>query len=170
MINDFNNSHNYKLLLVRQPTYSDQRRQSLVISLESKQPNPDLFLMDVIWLNQFVQSGWLVPLTKYTAKDTFQTKVFFEKILNLVDRYNNTLYALPVFMDAGLLYYRTDLLSQKNFSPPETWNELLKQSEVIQKKERKSNKNFSGYVWQGAQYEGLSVPSLNLFLQTEAEF
>jgi len=40
-------------------------------------------------------------------------------------------------------------------SPPTYWSQLVKESEEIQKAERKTNKNFSGFVWQGAQYEGL---------------
>ncbi len=61
-INEFQKSSGISVQLIRQPTYTDQRRQALIISLEAKQPNPDLFLMDVVWIKQFVESGWLQPL------------------------------------------------------------------------------------------------------------
>ena len=155
VIHDFSNETGYDLKLVRQPTYSDQRRQALVISLEAKQPNPDLFLMDVVWVNQFIKSGWLLPLDKYAEADNFNTNVFFKNILDLVDRNKGKLYALPVFMDVGLLYYRKDLLQKYNYKPPETWNDLKNISIDIQKRMRKTDPLFNGYVWQGAQYEGL---------------
>ncbi len=156
LVNQFNKQTGYDLQLIRQPTYTDQRRQSLVISLEARQPDPDLFLMDVVWINQFIKSNWLQPLNFYAAESGFSTNVFFPKVINSVDKLNDTLYALPVFLDVGLLYYRKDLLKKFGFKgPPQTWSELVKQCEKIMHAERKNNMNFSGFDWQGAQYEGL---------------
>jgi multiple sugar transport system substrate-binding protein len=154
-VDTFNRRYSTNLQLVRQPTYTDQRRQTLIVSLNAQQPNPDLFLIDVVWMKQFILSGWLEPLDVYAARDSFPTHLFFEKILQSVDRSNGSLYALPVFLDAGLLYARTDLLERYQCSIPETWEELLRQSVLIQAEERRHNRNFNGFVWQGAQYEGL---------------
>lgn len=151
VIDDFNKERNSNLILVRQPTYTDQRKQSLIISLEGKQSDPDLFLMDVIWISQFIQSDWLEELDHYAHENRFDTSPFFERVLNLVDKFDDNLYALPVFMDVALLYYRTDLVDK----PPVTWTQLKNQSIEIQKEQRKENKNFNGFIWQGAQYEGL---------------
>jgi len=107
--------------------------------------------MDVVWINQFIQSGWLQPLNDYEENTNFDSSPFFNRILNLVDRFNNKLFALPVFMDVALLYYRTDLIDRA----PETWLQLKDLSVKIQKEQRNANKNFNGFVWQGAQYEGL---------------
>lgn len=156
IVNEFEDEYHYNLQLVRQPTYSDQRRQSLVLSLEAKQPNPDIFLMDVIWIDQFVQSGWLESLDNFIDKDHFSIRPFFSKTIRQADSFNNKLYALPVFIDVALLYYRKDLLDQYGYeSPPRTWKQLLDMSIKIQKDEREKNKSFNGFVWQGAQYEGL---------------
>ncbi len=156
IVKEFEDENHYNLQLVRQPTYSDQRRQALVVSLEAAQPNPDIFLMDVIWIDQFVKSGWLEPLDSFAAREGFSTNQFFSKTIKQADSYNNRLYALPVFIDVALLYYRTDLLSKHGYTnPPETWQELLDMCITIQKDERKSISGFNGFVWQGAQYEGL---------------
>ncbi len=156
IVKEFEEEYHYNLQLVRQPTYSDQRRQALVVSLEARQPNPDLFLMDVIWIDQFIKSGWLEPLDGYSKKDSFSTNQFFEKTIRQADSYENKLYALPVFIDVALLYYRKDLLNKYGYTgPPETWQQLLDMSIRIQKEERKTNRGFNGFVWQGAQYEGL---------------
>jgi multiple sugar transport system substrate-binding protein len=156
VVNSFNDKYGYDLRLIRHPTDSEMRRQALVTSLKAKQPDPDLFLMDIVWIKQFVQSDWLEPLDKYIYKSAFPTEVFFPNIINVVNKYEDTFYSLPVFMDVALLYYRADLLNKYGYgNPPSTWKELLAYAEKIQSGERKQNQNFNGYIWQGAQYEGL---------------
>jgi multiple sugar transport system substrate-binding protein len=156
LIQDFTETYGYPVRLVRQPTDSDQRRQELVISLESNQPDPDVFLMDVIWIGQFARSGWLEPLDSYIRENEFSTKPFFQGIVTLVDRYNGQLFALPVYVDGGLLYYRSDLLQNHGYlNPPRTWKQLVDYAMSIQEAERKETPNFNGFIWQGAQYEGL---------------
>jgi multiple sugar transport system substrate-binding protein len=156
LIHEFEQNTGRSVLLVRQPTDSDQRRQGLVISLESKQPDPDVFLMDAVWVGQFALSGWLEPFDAYREKSGFSTRPFFERIVRLVDVYNNSVFALPIYVDGGLLYYRSDLLEKYGYpAVPERWEDLVKIAENIQEKERRSNPNFNGFVWQGAQYEGL---------------
>lgn len=145
-----------KVSLVRQPTDTEQRRQGLVIPLKSGQKNPDVFLMDVVWVKQFAASGWLEPLDSFMDKENFDKSRYFQRILKSVDKYDNNIIALPVYVDGGLLYYRADLLKKYGFkTPPETWQDLVKYSQTVQNGERKENKNFWGFVWQGAQYEGL---------------
>lgn len=155
LVKQYEKQTGYSVLLVRQPTYTDQRRQALEISLEAKQPDPDLFLMDVVWINQFARSGWLQSLDSFIKKSNFSTDVFFPDILNTTDKFNDSLFALPVFMDVALLYYRKDLLDQFGFKPPETWDELKMQCLKILPQMKKVNSEFNGFVWQGAQYEGL---------------
>jgi multiple sugar transport system substrate-binding protein len=157
LVHEFEAGTGYHVNVVRQPTDSDQRRQGLVIPLGAHQPDPDVFLMDVVWVGQFIQSGWLEPLEKYYGPQSADSlKPFFQRVLRQVDIYNNQLYALPLYVDGGLLYYRRDLLEQYGHSrPPTTWDELRLWSQEIQDQERKQNPDFYGFVWQGAQYEGL---------------
>ena len=156
LIEDFENENKIKVEFVRQPTYTDQRRQGLITSLVARQSDPDVFLMDVVWIKQFVESGWLEPFDQYIRQSNFSMQPFFKRVIDLSDRYDGILYALPVFIDIGLMYYRSDLLQKYNFpGPPKTWNQLVQYSRYIQKQERKTNPSFNGFIWQGAQYEGL---------------
>ncbi len=156
LMNEFEKRSGLDVRIIRQPTDSDQRRQGLVVALESRQGDPDVFLMDVVWIGQFAASGWLEPIGPLAEKTKFPTQPFFRRIIDHADLYQDTLFALPIYVDGGLLYYRKDLLAKYGYdAPPETWEELLEYSLEVQKGERLENPHFYGFVWQGAQYEGL---------------
>lgn len=156
VIQEFEENTGIKVHFLRQPTDTDQRRQGLLISLKARQKNPDVFLMDVAWVAQFAASGWLEPLNHRLERSTIQLDDFFRPILESVDQYAGKIIALPVYIDGGLLYYRKDLLKTYGYrSPPETWQELIQMALTVQESERSRNPNFYGFVWQGAQYEGL---------------
>jgi multiple sugar transport system substrate-binding protein len=64
---------------------------------------------------------------------------------------------VPWFTDAGMLYYRQDLLEEAGFSePPKTWEEL---EEMVEKVRREVGTRY-GFVFQGAEYEGGVVNGL----------
>lgn len=154
LVDDFERQSGTKVTIIRQPTDTDQRRQGLLVPLTSGQSDPDVFLMDVAWITQVAASGWLEPLEDILGK--MGDHIFFERILNLADRYRGALIGLPVYVDGGVLYYRKDLLSLHGYNtPPETWYEMVRISKKIQSEMRKRIKGFYGFVWQGAQYEGL---------------
>ena len=70
--------------------------------------------------------------------------------------------AVPYQVNVGALEYRTDLLREYGYShPPKTWDELESMAGRIQAGERaKGNKDFWGYVWQGADAESLTCNAL----------
>ena len=136
--------------ILRYPSNTDQQRQNLVISLKAKITDPDVFLMDIAWLGLFRTAGWLMPMKE------MDTTPFFPEVIDSVDRYEQQLIALPVYLDAGVLYYRKDLLSAENGGePPRSWTELVDTARKIQTVQREINSAFHGFVWTGAQYEGL---------------
>jgi len=155
LVDEFRQNTGIQIELLRQPTDTNQRRQGLVTSLRARETDPDVFLMDIAWLAQFAASGWLEPLDEHVTAAGFDTATFFPGVVDLADRFEGKLVALPVYVDGGLLYYRKDLLEKYAFQPPQTWQELVNQSKSIQADMRKSDSAFNGFVWQGAQYEGL---------------
>ena len=141
IIKEFEKKEGIKVRIIRQASDSDLRRQHLILSMISRLKDPDVFFMDIAWLGQFIHSGWLEPLD-------IDTKPFFKGSIEVAHK-NGRLYALPVNIDCGLLYYRSDLLEKYGCGVPETWEELLECSL------KAVDEGVYGFVWQGAQYEGL---------------
>jgi len=138
------------------PDLSDDRKGLYLQYLEAKSPKIDVFQIDVIWPGEL--SEHLLDLNEYGAEEV--ADMHFDAIIenNTVD---GKLVAIPWFTDAGLLYYRTDLLEKYGYDgPPETWQELEEMAAVIQEGERENNPDFWGYVWQGNAYEGLTCDAL----------
>ncbi len=84
----------------------------------------------------------------------------FEAIVanNTVDDH---LIAMPWFTDAGILYYRKDLLEKYGKQPPATWQELTDIAREIQDGERAAgNDKMQGFVFQAKAYEGLTCNAL----------
>lgn len=110
----------------------------------------DLVMMDVVWLPKFAAAGWLLDLTdRIPAADLAD---FMAADLE-GGRYDERLYRLPVRSDAQLLYYRQDWLQQAGIQPPETFEELMAASKLLQS----AGIARWGYVWQGRQFEGLAA-------------
>lgn len=71
------------------------------------------------------------------------------------------LLAMPWYIDAGLLFYRKDLLEKYGKPVPKTWQELTETAAFIQDKERAAgNPDMWGHVWQGRAYEGLTCDAV----------
>ena len=124
--------------------------------LEKKSAEVDVYQVDVVWPGDLAEH--FVDLYEFGAKDVVGDH--FEAIVEN-NTVNGKLVAIPWFTDAGLLYYRKDLLDKYKLEVPKTWTDLEKASKVIQDGERKEgNKDFWGYVWQGNSYEGLTCDAL----------
>jgi len=132
------------------PASTDQQHQFYVTNLEGHSPDFDVLALDVIWTPEFSRAGWLEDLTPYFPPDTLAQ---FLPAPVQANTHRGRLYAAPWYIDAGLLYYRKDLLEQYGLHPPKTFEELVTSTQIILQRER--NPNLYGFIWQGKQYEGL---------------
>ena len=164
---DFHSKTGIEVTLLRGSGDTDTQRQSLAIALNARQDRPDLFLMDVAWLGQFAESDYLQPLDPYVAQGRLDPNVFFPRIIATADRHQGRLVGLPVYIDGGILYYRKDLLEAERLPVPQTWQELVDASQKIQPLMRPTNPAFYGFVWQGAQYEGLTCDWLEVICSNQ---
>ena len=134
------------------PWTSDEQRQFLVINLEGGRPGFDVMMLDCIWVPEFARAGWLLDLSPFLPSG--ELAGHFPSAVE-AGTWSDRTWALPWFMNVGLLYYRADLLARYGLRPPATRAEMLEQIRVIRAGEH--NPKLEGYLWQGKQYEGLMV-------------
>lgn len=132
------------------PQSSTQIHDLLAQKLKNRDARLDVFFMDTIWPAEFASAGWALPLDRYFHA---AERNEFLKAPILANQYRGQIYGVPLFIDAGLLYYRKDLLKKHALTPPRTWRELVEQAKTIRVRER--DPHLVGFSGQFKQYEGL---------------
>lgn len=126
----------------RTPDAADQRHQLYVQWLNAGASQPDILQLDVVWTPEFAAAGWILPLDRFDP----DVDAFLQAGVE-ANRWDGELFALPWFVDVGMLYWRMDLMA----SPPASLAELREAAEAA----RAAGAVPYGFVWQGARYEGL---------------
>jgi multiple sugar transport system substrate-binding protein len=149
LVDKFNQqSKGFKVQYREMPTDTGQYFDKLRTQFQAGGGDIDVIGADVIWPAQFAANGWLLDVTdKFPESE--QQKFIEAPVQSMI--YEDKIYGVPWFTDAGLLYYRQDLLEKAGFSePPKTWEELQQMAEKVMQDEGIKN----GFVFQGSQYEG----------------
>ncbi len=121
----------------------------------AKSTELDVLTVDVVWPG--IIKDQLLDLTPH-AKGA--EKAHFPAIV-ANNTINGKLLAMPWFTDAGVLYYRKDLLAKYNEKAPVTWADLSATAKKVMDAERKSgNGDMQGFVFQAKAYEGLTCDAL----------
>jgi len=132
------------------PQSSTQLHDLITQKLKNRDTEMDLFVMDVIWPAEFASAGWAFPLDRFFS--LAEQKQFLDAPIQ-ANRYRGQVFGVPLFIDAGLLYYRKDLLEKYRMSPPRTWPELVEEAKTILTREK--DPQLVGFSGQFKQYEGL---------------
>jgi multiple sugar transport system substrate-binding protein len=143
LINEFESRNpGAYIRLIEGPPATDTREDMYSTSFLSGASGYDILYSDVVWTPKFAAAGWLLDLTdRLSAADR---EDFLAPDLN-AGYYLKRLYRIPAYADAGVLYYRKDLVP----NPPMTFDELERLANRFKTADR------WGFVWQGKQYEGL---------------
>ena len=149
LVDKFNKqSKDFKVTYREMPTDTGAYFDKLRTQFQAGGGDIDVIGADVIWPVQFAASGWLLDVTDRFSKSA-QGEFLPGPIQSL--EYDGSIFGVPWFTDAGLLYYRADLLEKAGFSePPATWDELAEMGTKVAQDEGIDN----GFVFQGDQYEG----------------
>lgn len=130
---------------------AEERRRAFAGYLAEGDASRDIYLLEGTWLAGFAAEGWLLPLDEYLQAEELSRDHFLPPAAQ-ASTVGGRLVALPWTADAGLLYYRQDLID----AVPGTWSELAVTAAQVAGPEGTPY----GFVWQGAAYETLTCVTL----------
>ncbi|HET6875242.1 MAG TPA: ABC transporter substrate-binding protein [Acidimicrobiales bacterium] len=135
-------------ILTLSPT-ADNARQQLTQRFVAGSSTPDVITADVIWPPAFAKAGWLAPLDSFNPDDS---KFFAGQVAT--GKYNGHTYAVPWFINAEGVYYRTDLVP----TPPTTPGQLVADAKSAV---AKGGSIKYGLAFEGDKYEGVVTNFVN---------
>ena len=147
----FQEETGHTVSIVELPGSSTDQFAQYRLWLSAQNPDVDVYRTDVIWAPQLAAN--FVDLSEAMAD------VVDEHIPEVIasQTVEGRLVAMPLYTDAPALYYRTDLLEKHGQEVPTTWEELQSVAAAVLEGERaEGNTQLTGYVFQGAAYEGLT--------------
>ncbi|BAB04963.1 BH1244 [Halalkalibacterium halodurans C-125] len=149
LIEAFMEKHpNIKVEFQEMPADTGAQHSAYVTAFSAQSSEIDVFDVDVIWPAEFAQANYALELDRFIERDGIDMNQYFPGTVQ-AGNVGGIQYAMPKFTDAGLLYYRSDIVE----TPPSTWDELLEMAEDLQGEEGTK----FGYLMQAAQYEGMVV-------------
>jgi multiple sugar transport system substrate-binding protein len=103
---------------------------------------PDIVYTDVTWPATFAKAGWLANLDQFhpDASQFFAGQMATGQV-------NGGTYAIPWFINAEGIYYRTDLIK----TPPTSVSQLVSEAQSAMHSDPSLKE---GLAFEGAQYEG----------------
>lgn len=151
LVDAFNEAHRGEIEVTwrAMPRESDAHREALLADLEATPGGIDLMATDVVWTAELAHGGYVADVTD-RFYDAFEREAFLPAPLRSAT-YRLRIRGVPWYTDAGLLFYRRDLLEASGrAAPPGTWDEL---AEVALRVTAEAGTPH-GFVFQGAAYEG----------------
>lgn len=136
-----------RVTLVELPEASDDVRAQMISNLRTGSSRYDVLNLDVAWTPEFADAGWITPIDGRQ----FPLGHFLKPVLDTAT-FRGRLYAVPYVSDAGLLYYRKDILAKAHEAPPRTWADLERLARDVAPRY-----GLKGYAGQFLPYEGLTV-------------
>lgn len=156
LVREFTTETGISIRVVPGSESASQRLKQELTLLENSPSAVDVFEIDTIWPG--IVGKYMLDLKSTIAGE------LSDELPQVIENatIGGRLTAAPFLVEYGMLYYRTDLLKKYGFAhPPRTWDELEIEARRIQRGERMAGKpDFWGYVWQGANYEGLTCNAL----------
>ncbi|MCX5232381.1 ABC transporter substrate-binding protein [Streptomyces sp. NPDC006553] len=148
LVDEWNGGHpDERVTLVELPDSADETRAQMLSELRSGSSRFDVLNLDVAWTSEFAAAGLISPLDR----GRFALDAFLRPVVDTAT-FDGRLYAVPYVTNAGLLYYRKDVLDAAGEKPPRTWAELARQARTLAPRY-----GLEGYAGQFLPYEGLTV-------------
>nr|WP_233158335.1 ABC transporter substrate-binding protein [Actinokineospora bangkokensis] len=135
----------YTIALNTLPREADGQREQMVRRLAAGDTEMDILGLDVTWVAEFAEAGWIAEWTGQDKSDVERGTL--PGPLDTAS-WQGKLYAAPKNTNVQLLWYRDDLTPK----PPTSWSEMLSVAEQMRDRGQPSK-----VLLTGGQYEGLVV-------------
>jgi multiple sugar transport system substrate-binding protein len=146
--------------LVELPRAADGQRSELIGALQSGAAEYDVLILDTIWIPEFAEAGLIQPLDGELLAPDFVVGA------EEAGEWDGDTYGVPLNVDAGLLYYRTDLLREQGVTP-EQLQDAGSVAALLE--ELDTHPDHPAYITQLRSYEGLTVNALEALWTTGEE-
>jgi multiple sugar transport system substrate-binding protein len=168
LVEKFNKKYKdqYAVNLRKMPSDSGQYFKELKTEFQRGSDGIDVIGGDVTWPAELAENHWIDDLSDRFPESEQQK---FLRAPIQANTYEDKIWGVPWYTDAGMLYYRKDLLKKSGFSsPPEDWgndktsskNTLTRMTGEVQLDQQAQGEEYPGFVFQGANYEGGVVNAL----------
>ncbi|MFF4953764.1 extracellular solute-binding protein [Streptomyces chattanoogensis] len=118
LITDFEKRTGRTVRIVKLPDTADGQRSQLLAAGQSGNGGYDVLNIDVAWTAEFAEAGVIRPWGTGLDGD------FLDSVVKTAE-YDGKVWGVPFNTDAGLLYYRKDILARYgHHRPPANWGEL----------------------------------------------
>lgn len=159
---------NINVEIVEYPSDTNQKKTTLSTIFQAQDDSADVFMMDCTWPDEFIGAGWLLPLNDlYTQEELAD---FIPGIMDVCYDADGSLFAIPEYLNAGVLVYRNDLLKKYGYKPAATWEELIEQCKVIIAGEASEGNETAGFTSAWLEYEGLTCCAFEFMWDYGAKF
>ncbi|GAA0356760.1 extracellular solute-binding protein [Bacillus horti] len=157
VIDAFNeSSEEYAVEWVEMTNDSAQMHDQLLNSLSSGSSEYDVLSLDVVWAGEFADAGYLEAIDVRMREDGLSKDDYNSGSMDS-GNYTGKQFTLPFFPDLGLLYFRSDIVSEEDAATLEsgdyTYDDLY---DMAERYTGEADTNL-GFVYQSRQYEGLTV-------------
>ncbi|WP_117208895.1 extracellular solute-binding protein [Allorhizocola rhizosphaerae] len=139
---------------------ADAHHAQMLGHAQSGGADVDVFNLDITWIAEFAKNGYLRPI----PAESVDTSGFLAKPLEAC-HYEGKLWALPFNTDAGLLFYRSDLIPG---DPPNSWPLMQRAIDDVFAGPHPPEL-VAGFTGQLGDYEGLTVNAFEAIWAADGE-
>ena len=101
-------------------------REKQLLDFTSRKATYDVVTMDIVWMGEYAEAGWIEPLRRYIERD--RTVVQWDDLLpgsiKGLATWKGQVYGMPLGAYYFLLHYRTDVFRDLGMKVPETLVEM----------------------------------------------
>lgn len=107
-------------------------RERTLTDLVSGTGSFDVITMDIVWMGEWVESGFIASLDPWIERDGIDLNAFIPGALEGLTFWNGGAYGMPIGAYHFLMFYRPDLLEAAGLEFPETYEDLFRVARTLQ--------------------------------------